>query len=695
MNKLIILLLILFLIPVSFAFECSLTSDEEYCNELLVSEINETEKDIILSHLLYQNINSPNHSFIEDYNLNIEVIEPPENTTIYNSREIKNAWFSFLAIFPAVYEEDILYVPENIKLRSEYDYSVQIPENYVARRYPQQSSGDCKRLYRLTSEEAIVNYYLNENPIGEGELCEATIDSNGTIKAELNINTNLEVKRYEWERYCCSRDDDGCRRYCYDCEYYRTDNQRDNIRISEEKNVILYDKIPSAYLEVARVYSNTTQARFYAEDYSFAQVRFNSSYLNYQNYIYNLVFDKKPYYFAYLNAQNFSHMSHRNLFISNNSLFVKNIDNCEIWSYNHFNTISSDCDLTPVGEELPELETTEKNVDLDLVIYVLLFILIVFIIYRVARSQLRKIVLPLLIILILLSTIPLVFADDPPPEEEEPEECGLMNLASCIPQKIYEYILLMMNAPLLPILAMIQALLTAEVYIDMFHGVWSIIRYIISFFYIFLFLYAGFILLTSSGDPMRRAQAKDVLKNTFFMIILIQGSFYIYGLVLDLSAILNSGMLNLVNPEFFLITADNILNIGLEFVFTFVYLGTITVTMIMLTLRYIIVSLGVVFFPIGIFCYFVPPLKGYGRFILHALGIFIFVTFFDLLIILACSMLIDIPMFESIKILVMTACFLIVNYTLWLAIKFAIKRSVDDVGDKFKQAVKYIAIAAA
>jgi len=119
------------------------------------------------------------------------------------------------------------------------------------------------------------------------------------------------------------------------------------------------------------------------------------------------------------------------------------------------------------------------------------------------------------------------------------------------------------------------------------------------------------------------------------------------------------------------------------------------VTMLMLVMRYIVVSIGVVLFPIGLFCYFVPPLKGYGKFILNMLGIFIFITFIDLLIILACSMIVDIPIFENFKILVMISCFLIVNYTLWLAIKFALKKSsAVSIKDDINQAVKYIALLA-
>ena len=644
----------------------------------------------MLSSLSYQYTNYPNHTLIENYNLGINVTEPPNNTEIYSSVQIKNAWLSFLVMFPSIYENNILYVPSNTKLLSEYNYTAEIPENYEAGGYPEQNEGDCKRTYKLTKNENKLNYFLNDNPIGEGKLAEVNINSDGTIKSELNIDTELEVKHYKWKRYCAATRRGRCIRWDYKCDYSSTEYPKDNIKISEEKQVYLYTLMPSAHLEVARVYSNITEARFNAENYAFASLKFNSSYINYQNYAYNLVFDKNPYYFAYLEAKNFSHISHRNLYLSNNTIFVKNTDNCEIWSYNHFYNFSSECDLTPKGEELEDLKKLkEKNVDLDLVIYVLIFILIVYICYRVARSQLRKLVFVLILLLIILT--PVAFAEGEAPPEEE--DCGLTNLASCLPEKIYDYFLVLINAPLIPLLGFIQLLLTTDVSIDIFHGVWSVIRYILSFFYVFLFLYAGFIFITSSSNPIRRTQAKEVIKDTFIMIILIQGSFYIYGLILNLNSILSNAVLTLIEPEFFLITVDNIVNVGLEFLFSIAYVIILFLTVLLLVMRYIIVSLGVILFPIGIFCYFIPPLRSYGKFIIHLLGVFIFVTFFDLLIILACSMLIEAQIFASIKILIMIACFSIVNYTLWKTIKLVFGKATESVGDSINSAVKYVAMA--
>ena len=68
----------------------------------------------------------------------------------------------------------------------------------------------------------------------------------------------------------------------------------------------------------------------------------------------------------------------------------------------------------------------------------------------------------------------------------------------------------------------------------------------------------------------------------------------------------------------------------------------------------------------------------------------------DAIIILGCSMLIDIPMFENVKILVMIACFAIINMIFLILTLKAIFKAVfsSDHGGDIAQAVKYMAMLA-
>lgn len=167
-----------------------------------------------------------------------------------------------------------------------------------------------------------------------------------------------------------------------------------------------------------------------------------------------------------------------------------------------------------------------------------------------------KILLKLKIaVLSFLSLIPAVIGD-------EEESCDLTNLASCIPQKIYDFFINLLNTPLQPLLQFIRNLMENPPSIDAFYGVWAIMVYCVSLFYGILFIYSGFQFLVSGHNALRRAMAKEWLKNTVIMIVLIQASFYLYGAILELSSILTTAVLSKVNKYFFMLTADNLMNIG-------------------------------------------------------------------------------------------------------------------------------------
>lgn len=286
-----------------------------------------------------------------------------------------------------------------------------------------------------------------------------------------------------------------------------------------------------------------------------------------------------------------------------------------------------------------------------------------------------------IIYLLILINIPLVFA----------EECGLSNLATCIPEKFNEYFVNLLNAPIQPLLDFIKTLMETSPSIELFYPLWVIILYCISMFYGFLFLYSGLQFLVSGHDIVKREMAKEWLRNTVLMIIMIQASFYLYTLLLDLASVSTSAVLTLVDEEFFLLGIDNLVNIGLEFIFLLFYVITLIFTILFLLIRYLIVCFGVMFVPIGIFCYFIPPLKSIGKLILNIIFLLIFIIFIDAIIMLGCSMLVDIELFENFRILVMISCFNLVNITHIILIwHIIIKSGTGETSGKLANAVKYI-----
>ena len=274
----------------------------------------------------------------------------------------------------------------------------------------------------------------------------------------------------------------------------------------------------------------------------------------------------------------------------------------------------------------------------------------------------------LLFSLLFLIAIPLVSAD-----------CSLANLGVCLPEAIFNFFLNILNAPLEFLIDLINNLLTEPVNIDSFRYFWIIIVYIITIFYSLMFIYAGYNFLISGYDVTKREKAKLFIRDTLIMVVMVNASFYFYGLLLEISALLSAGVINMISNEFFTINADNFVNVALEFVFVGLYMIMLLTTLLLFTLRYVLVGAGIILFPLGIFMYFIPFLNSYGKLIINILLTVIFIPFFSSLILLIGSLMLDIEMFSDIKILVMISSFALVNLCLILLLIFVIVKSASGV----------------
>jgi hypothetical protein len=213
-------------------------------------------------------------------------------------------------------------------------------------------------------------------------------------------------------------------------------------------------------------------------------------------------------------------------------------------------------------------------------------------------------------------------------------------------------------------------------------------------FYGLFLLFAGFNFMISGYDATKREKAKDWLRNTVLMILFVQSSFLIYGLIIELGSLMTAGVMGVIDPHFFLLTADSITNIGLELLLGISYGVMLIITVVFLALRYLLVAVGVLFFPFALFFYFIPPLQEYGKAILNILLVIILVPFFNALILFAASALIDLPVFENYKIVLMMAAFLLINlFSLFLIIlglfKASNSASNSDAGRAIGAAIKY------
>jgi len=247
--------------------------------------------------------------------------------------------------------------------------------------------------------------------------------------------------------------------------------------------------------------------------------------------------------------------------------------------------------------------------------------------------------------------------------------CGITNLGSCLVENLFEFLLYILNLPIKALLILINNLMIEPVNIDLFAGAWSIIIYILSLFYGILILITGFRFMLSGNSPEQREKAKRELINNILMIILVQASFFVYRLLLEIISAMSTVVFGLIQDGFFLITMDSLNNIGLELVLIIPYIAVLVITIIFLTLRYICVGIGVIFIAIGIFFYFIGPLNQYGKLILNYLFILMVLPFFYSIIFLASSKFLELPIFANMKIVVMIGAFALVDImTIFLAL---------------------------
>ena len=663
MKLFIFFIFIFLLISNVSAFDCSYFEDPEYCNEL--NEYNES----LIADLIYTNTSFPNHNFIKEYNNKINVNSPPFDIVPKSGGNLNNVWFSFLTAQPSVIYQDNITVPTMFTLRSEYDYSYSVPPTYYNNK--KRIGKTCKIKYYLYSHSGTLKIYGNGQYLTDKKKSVLSINEPTEFRGVFTAKVKIKEKHYEWRK----------RNHHWYCKYDYTSYDKDTINVEDTIYLIPYNALDEPNFTFIYEYNDNYQG-IKSNQENNINIIFNNSYYKESFYEYNAIFSKDPYYFLTIKAKNISSKESSNLNFYNNSILVKDKENCNIFYSDFFETKQKQCEEDFQELELEQFERQEFSQSWNLLFYSLAFIFIFSLIYFAIKKSWGKILVPFVFIILFL---PSVHAD----------ECGLSNLASCIPEKMYDFIVSLLNAPLQPLLTLTRSLLENPPSIDIFQNVWIILVYCVSFFYGFLFMYAGFQFLISGHDVAKREMAKEWLKNTVFMITLIQGSFYLYGLILELGSILTSSVLSLVDEYFFMLTMDNISNMGLEFLFLSFYVITLFVTILFLLIRYLIVSFGIIYVPVALFCYFVPPLRSYGKLLLHILGSFIFVTFLDAIIILGCSMLIGIPLFSNIKILIMIACFSIINGLFFiLLIKTTLKAlsSSGISGGDVAQAVKYVAM---
>ena len=345
-------LAILFVVfPVS-AIDCDMIDNRELCLEINNMDLSEEEKEYLISDIIDDSKNYPNHDFVKEWNLNLDTFRAPVDIQKHNSVYIKNAWVKLLTVMPSVLEGNTLYHSDNSEVLSAFNHEVEIPDERI--------DGDCKTKYYLEENREELNLYVNDDYAGSGRLISFVADKDSEFKVEYDVFVKIKIKHYEWDSYCCKRDDDGrCIKTCRECEYDHTEYKTDNLRINDEVNLKYYDIDSEADFSVKEKYFDTTKGVLSGKDFSSLHLKFSNSYFSDFNYVYSRVWDS--YNVLTVKAEKKKRTEHNNLFYSGNyDIEVKDTTNCKVLVYDHFNKKIIPCDLN--FEELGIEIKTDKLV---------------------------------------------------------------------------------------------------------------------------------------------------------------------------------------------------------------------------------------------------------------------------------------------------------------------------------------------
>jgi len=333
------LLFILVHIPFIFAIECNQADPtiRDTCKEILNLDLTLQEKEVLISNLEYSNKFFPDHEFVYQKNTNINVDNAPHGIQEYSGNFVQKAWMKIFTAMPSILYNGSFLTPESTQIKTGYNYKIVIPPNYYNSR---KRDGDtCRINYNLKQNTAINKVYVNGIYQGSGDLVNIKVNSDSEIKSIYEINVEVDIDYYEWDKYCARRRNGKCVDYEYKCKYDHDTTKRDNIKIIDTLNVKKYDNNPFANLELI---DNNKIRTNYSDS---IEINLKDSSYAFNKFIYSINYSLDPYYVYTLKAEDYNQESIKNLYKQGSDLIVKDFSICNFKAFDFFNVIEKSCNL--------------------------------------------------------------------------------------------------------------------------------------------------------------------------------------------------------------------------------------------------------------------------------------------------------------------------------------------------------------
>jgi hypothetical protein len=342
-GALALLLLVVVQAPFIYSIECTQVSQPNYdtCIQIKNMNLTDLEKEVIISNLDYSNKFFPDHKYVYDRNTNLLIGDPPTGINKQQGIFIKDFWMSIFTTMPSVLYNNSLYIPNQTKLFTGYNYRFVAPVDYNSPGYSSTSNGDCKRIYTLTRNVTENRVFVNNIHQGSGKLVNLNINNDSEIKSVFTANVSYSIDHYYWQRYCSRTRKGVCIQYNYRCAYNYNEVQRDDIQAIDILNVKYYNNYLFANLNTLSSYSGNTN--FNLSFSNSVKTSFQDSSYTLNEFIYSVNYSKAPYYILTLRADDYRQEEIRNLFKQGSSLIVKNVNNCSIAYFDFFNYQNKSC----------------------------------------------------------------------------------------------------------------------------------------------------------------------------------------------------------------------------------------------------------------------------------------------------------------------------------------------------------------
>jgi len=207
---------------------CSSLVDSAICNQQNVSE---DEKKHLMLNMLTNSHESPDFSFIDSWNSNISFTKYSDSYS--SSGAIRDTWIKIISFDPSVKKDNQTLVNNTGEIRSEFAFSF-VPTGGLR-------GSDCKTTYSICGYSYNLDIYHNGIKINNGNsknafysLQNLTHNSPQNFESVLTASSQYLAHRYKWVLHCSKW---SC---WYTCDYYTTEDIKDNLKISDSKTTYYY-----------------------------------------------------------------------------------------------------------------------------------------------------------------------------------------------------------------------------------------------------------------------------------------------------------------------------------------------------------------------------------------------------------------------------------------------------------------------